>query len=70
MLTTRMPCLILEMQMGIPATELQGALLRRTFVASTLCATKQLNKIPPSAEPFVDNALLNFWEVIHSLKLH
>jgi hypothetical protein len=25
------------------------ALLRRTFVASTLCATKLLNKIPPSS---------------------
>jgi hypothetical protein len=23
--------------------------LRRTFAASTLCATKQLNKIPPSS---------------------
>jgi hypothetical protein len=31
--------------------------LRRTFVASTLRAKKQLNKIPPSAKPFVSKSL-------------
>jgi GNAT superfamily N-acetyltransferase len=42
----------------IPATLIRSTLLRRTFVASTLCATKQLNKIPPSAEPFIWNIFI------------
>jgi hypothetical protein len=32
-------------------------------VASTLCATKQLNKIPPSAEPFIGKTLWSFVEI-------
>jgi hypothetical protein len=51
--------------MLIPAANPSSKSLRRTFVASTLCATKQLNKIPPSAEhfnyiPFFNDALLSF----------